>query len=43
MKLGIHRFVIVENLRYMLYEYSPTQPIYFGCKFKPFVKQVIFE
>lgn len=33
-------YVIVENLRYMLYPYSPTFPIYMGCKFKPFVKQV---
>ena len=33
------RYVIVENLRYMLYPYSPNQLIYFGCKFKPFVKQ----
>jgi glycoprotein-N-acetylgalactosamine 3-beta-galactosyltransferase len=23
----------------MLYAYSPSQPIYFGCKFKPYVKQ----
>jgi glycoprotein-N-acetylgalactosamine 3-beta-galactosyltransferase len=23
----------------MLYQYSPSQPIYFGCKFKPYVKQ----
>lgn len=33
-------YVVVENLRYMLYPYSPTFPIYMGCKFKPFVKQV---
>lgn len=33
-------YVIVENLRYMLYAYSPTFPIYLGCKFKPYVKQV---
>lgn len=33
-------YVIVENLRYMLYPYSSEYPIYFGCKFKPFVKQV---
>ncbi|XP_058062191.1 glycoprotein-N-acetylgalactosamine 3-beta-galactosyltransferase 1-like [Anopheles bellator] len=32
-------YVIVENLRYMLYSYSPSFPIYFGCRFKPFVKQ----
>lgn len=34
-------YVILENLRYMLYPYSPTYPMYLGCKFKPFVKQVI--
>lgn len=31
--------MVVENLRYMLYPYSPSYPIYFGCRFKPFVKQ----
>lgn len=29
----------MENLRYMLYPYSADSPIYFGCRFKPFVKQ----
>lgn len=32
-------YVVVENLRFMLYPYSSDDPIYFGCKFKPFVKQ----
>uniref|UniRef100_A0A914E314 Glycoprotein-N-acetylgalactosamine 3-beta-galactosyltransferase 1 n=1 Tax=Acrobeloides nanus TaxID=290746 RepID=A0A914E314_9BILA len=32
-------YVIVENLRFMLLAYSPNDPVYFGCKFKPFVKQ----
>ncbi|XP_037809526.1 glycoprotein-N-acetylgalactosamine 3-beta-galactosyltransferase 1-like [Lucilia sericata] len=32
-------YAIVENLRYLLYPYNPETPIYFGCKFKPFVKQ----
>lgn len=33
-------FVIVENLRYMLYPYATESPIYFGCRFKEHVKQV---
>lgn len=33
-------YVIVENLRFMLRPYSKEFPIYFGCKFKPEVKQV---
>ncbi|XP_012255832.2 glycoprotein-N-acetylgalactosamine 3-beta-galactosyltransferase 1 isoform X1 [Athalia rosae] len=32
-------YVVVENLRYMLQSYSPEAPLYFGCRFKPFVKQ----
>ncbi|XP_074659701.1 glycoprotein-N-acetylgalactosamine 3-beta-galactosyltransferase 1-like [Tubulanus polymorphus] len=32
-------YVIVENLRHMLRNYSSEQPIYFGRRFKPYVKQ----
>lgn len=32
-------WIIMENLRYFLYPYSPEMPIYFGCKLKPYVKQ----
>ncbi len=36
-------YVVMENLRYMLQPYNSSQPIYFGCKFKPYVKQVRFK
>ncbi|XP_034472897.1 glycoprotein-N-acetylgalactosamine 3-beta-galactosyltransferase 1 isoform X3 [Drosophila innubila] len=32
-------YTVVENMRYMLYPYNPETPVYFGCKFKPYVKQ----
>jgi glycoprotein-N-acetylgalactosamine 3-beta-galactosyltransferase len=32
-------YIVMENLRYMLEPYNATQPIFFGCKFKPYVKQ----
>ncbi len=32
-------FVVVENLRYLLESYRGTDPIFFGCKFKPYVAQ----
>ena len=32
-------YVVVENLRYFLSSQNSSQPIYFGCKFKPYVKQ----
>jgi glycoprotein-N-acetylgalactosamine 3-beta-galactosyltransferase len=33
------RYAIVENLRYMLSAYNTSDPLYFGCRFKPYVKQ----
>lgn len=32
-------WIFMENLRNFLYAYSPDMPIYFGCKFKPYVPQ----
>ncbi|XP_059089659.1 glycoprotein-N-acetylgalactosamine 3-beta-galactosyltransferase 1-like isoform X3 [Tigriopus californicus] len=32
-------YVIVENLRKFASQYSPQDPAYFGCRFKPFVTQ----
>ncbi|CAD6996689.1 glycoprotein-N-acetylgalactosamine 3-beta-galactosyltransferase 1 [Ceratitis capitata] len=32
-------YVIVENLRAFLYPYDSKAPVYFGCKFKKFVRQ----
>jgi len=32
-------YVVMENLRYMLQPHNSSEPMYFGCKFKPYVKQ----
>ncbi|XP_013180677.1 PREDICTED: glycoprotein-N-acetylgalactosamine 3-beta-galactosyltransferase 1 isoform X3 [Papilio xuthus] len=32
-------YVVVENLRYMLADYDSNEPMYFGCRFKPFTTQ----
>ncbi|KAM4702047.1 glycoprotein-N-acetylgalactosamine 3-beta-galactosyltransferase 1-like [Discoglossus pictus] len=32
-------FVVIDNLRLLLSNYTPNQPIYFGKVFKPFIKQ----
>ncbi|XP_043922426.1 glycoprotein-N-acetylgalactosamine 3-beta-galactosyltransferase 1-like isoform X2 [Protopterus annectens] len=39
MKADDDTFVILDNLRWLLSKYSPDQPIYFGKRFKPYVKQ----
>lgn len=32
-------YVVLENLRYFLMDKNWTVPVYYGCKFKPYVKQ----
>ncbi|MBN3307201.1 glycoprotein-N-acetylgalactosamine 3-beta-galactosyltransferase 1-A [Amia ocellicauda] len=32
-------FVVVDNLRWILANYTPEEPIYFGKRFKPYAKQ----
>lgn len=32
-------YAVMENMRFMLKPYSTKTPIFFGCKFKPFVKR----
>ncbi|XP_063979191.1 glycoprotein-N-acetylgalactosamine 3-beta-galactosyltransferase 1-like isoform X2 [Diachasmimorpha longicaudata] len=39
MKADDDTYVIVENLRFMLSSYNTSAPLYFGYRFKPFVKQ----
>ncbi|XP_015794488.1 glycoprotein-N-acetylgalactosamine 3-beta-galactosyltransferase 1-like [Tetranychus urticae] len=39
MKADDDTYVVVENLRYFLSTQNSSDPIYFGCKFKPYVNQ----
>lgn len=32
-------YAVIENMRYLLKDYSPDDPIYFGRRFKPYVTQ----
>ena len=32
-------FMIIENLRFLLKDHNSSSPLYFGRKFKPYVKQ----
>ena len=32
-------YMIIENLRYLLNDHNSSDPVYFGRKFKPYIKQ----
>ena len=36
-------YTIVENLRLLLLNKNSSEPVFFGHKFKPYVKQVCFS
>ncbi|XP_039092173.1 glycoprotein-N-acetylgalactosamine 3-beta-galactosyltransferase 1 [Hyaena hyaena] len=39
MKADDDTYVVLDNLRWLLSKYNPEDPIYFGRRFKPYVKQ----
>ena len=38
MKADDDTYLIVENLKFMLAPYNTSEPIWFGCKYHPYVK-----
>ena len=43
MKADDDTYMIIENLRYLLKDQNSSEPIFFGHKFKPYVKQGYFS
>lgn len=39
MKADDDTYVILENLRYFLSDKNSSDPVYYGCRFRPYVKQ----
>jgi hypothetical protein len=39
LKVDDDTYIVVDNLRSFLHSHSPAEPVYFGCKLKPFVEQ----
>nr|XP_039252800.1 glycoprotein-N-acetylgalactosamine 3-beta-galactosyltransferase 1-like [Styela clava] len=39
MKADDDTYLVVENLRFLLKDYDPKKPLFFGRKFKPFINQ----
>ncbi len=40
MKADDDTYIVVENLRYFLKDYNTEDPLWFGCKYHPYVKVI---